>query len=93
MPDERESYETEGKPVAKAAPAPKDEYKEEKKPVAKVAAVEVYRDSKGEWRWKAKSANGKVVADSAEGYRNRPWARKMAVDLYPDAKVVWGPGK
>ena len=84
MPDERESYATEGKPVTEK-PA-------ERKPV-KVAAVEIYRDKQGEWRWKAKSSNGKVVADSAEGYRNRPWARRMAVGLYPDAKVVWGPGK
>jgi len=64
----------------------------ERKPV-RVAFVEVYRDSAEEWRWKAKAANGKVVADSGEGYRNRPWARRMAKELYPEAKVVWGPGK
>lgn len=29
---------------------------------------EYYQDSKGEWRWRLKSMNGNVLADSAEGY-------------------------
>ena len=31
----------------------------------------VYKDTKGEWRWRLKAANGKVVADSAEGYSSK----------------------
>lgn len=29
-----------------------------------------YRDSKGEFRWRLKADNGKVIADSGEGYKN-----------------------
>lgn len=32
---------------------------------------EVYRDSKGEWRWRFVASNGRVIADSAEGYKNK----------------------
>ena len=52
-----------------------------------VAAVQVYRDSKGEYRWSAKAANGEKVADSAEGYVNRSWAKRMAKELYPDVRI------
>jgi uncharacterized protein YegP (UPF0339 family) len=33
--------------------------------------VEMYQDSGGEWRWRVVADNGKVVADSGEGYINR----------------------
>ena len=33
--------------------------------------IEVYVDSKGEWRWRLISANGRIVADSAEGYKRK----------------------
>jgi uncharacterized protein YegP (UPF0339 family) len=29
-----------------------------------------YQDAKKEWRWKLKAANGRIVADSGEGYKN-----------------------
>ena len=35
------------------------------------AAFHVYKDNAGEWRWHLKAANGRVVADSGEGYRDR----------------------
>jgi uncharacterized protein YegP (UPF0339 family) len=35
------------------------------------AAFHVYKDKAGEWRWHLKAANGRVVADSGEGYRDR----------------------
>jgi len=28
-----------------------------------------YKDKKAEWRWKVKAANGRVIAESAEGYK------------------------
>ena len=31
----------------------------------------VYRDSHNQWRWKLKASNGRIIADSAEAYRNR----------------------
>ena len=32
---------------------------------------ELYRDAKGEWRWRLRARNGEVIADSAEGYVRR----------------------
>jgi uncharacterized protein YegP (UPF0339 family) len=29
-----------------------------------------YKDSKGEWRWRLKASNGRIIADSGEGYKN-----------------------
>jgi uncharacterized protein YegP (UPF0339 family) len=29
-----------------------------------------YKDTKGEWRWRLKAQNGRIVADSGEGYKN-----------------------
>jgi uncharacterized protein len=34
-------------------------------------AFHVYEDAKGEWRWNLKAANGRIIADSGEGYRDR----------------------
>lgn len=34
----------------------------------KFYTIEVYKDANGEWRWSGKSRNGRVVADSGEGY-------------------------
>lgn len=33
--------------------------------------VEYYKSTNGDWRWRIRHPNGNVVADSAEGYRNR----------------------
>jgi uncharacterized protein YegP (UPF0339 family) len=32
---------------------------------------EVYKDTAGQWRWRLKAANGKIVASSGEGYANK----------------------
>jgi uncharacterized protein YegP (UPF0339 family) len=39
---------------------------------------EVYRDAAGEWRWRLKAANGRIVADSGEGYASDHNARRAA---------------
>lgn len=57
---------------------------------AKVAKVVVYRDAEGDWRWKAVAANGKIIADSAEGYVNKSYALKMARNLHPGVHLeLW----
>ncbi|ABD58640.1 gp41 [Mycobacterium phage PLot] len=33
--------------------------------------VTVYQDSNNEWRWRFKASNGRVMADSGEGYQNK----------------------
>jgi uncharacterized protein len=30
----------------------------------------VYRDYSNHWRWRLKAANGRIIADSGEGYIN-----------------------
>lgn len=37
--------------------------------MAKKRGLEFYRDKKREWRWRVVAKNGKVLADSGEGYR------------------------
>lgn len=32
---------------------------------------ELYRDDRHEWRWRCRTANGNVVADSGQGYAHR----------------------
>ncbi len=32
---------------------------------------ELYKDKKKEWRWRLKASNGKIIADSGEGYKNK----------------------
>lgn len=36
--------------------------------MAEADKFEVYKDSAGEFRWRRIAANGKIVADSSEGY-------------------------
>jgi len=36
-----------------------------------LAAFEVYTDDAGEWRWRLLARNGRIIADSAEGYSSR----------------------
>lgn len=35
------------------------------------ASFHVYKDNAGEWRWRLKAVNGRIIADSGEGYRDR----------------------
>jgi uncharacterized protein YegP (UPF0339 family) len=30
--------------------------------------VQVYQDLRGEWRWRLVAKNGRIIADSSEGY-------------------------
>ncbi len=32
---------------------------------------EVYRDEKGEFRWRLRARNGRILSDSGEGYKRR----------------------
>ena len=36
---------------------------------AAALTFEMFKDAKGEYRWRLKSANGKSIADSGEGYK------------------------
>ena len=45
----------------------------------RTAKLELYRDGRREWRWRLRASNGRILADSGEGYRRRRSARN-AVD-------------
>jgi uncharacterized protein YegP (UPF0339 family) len=45
--------------------------------------IEVYRDTGGHWRWRAKAPNGRVVADGGEGYHNKADLLATLADLFP----------
>ena len=38
---------------------------------AATLTFEVFKDAKGEFRWRLKATNGKIIADSGEGYKNK----------------------
>lgn len=40
---------------------------------------EVYEDSEGDYRWRLVARNGKIMADSAEGYTSRRGAKRAAL--------------
>lgn len=38
---------------------------------------EIFKDAKGEWRWRLVASNGRIIAASGEGYKNRGHALDM----------------
>jgi uncharacterized protein YegP (UPF0339 family) len=44
--------------------------------MASVPYYAIYKDAKGEYRWRYRSANNETIADSAEGYKNESDCRK-----------------
>jgi uncharacterized protein YegP (UPF0339 family) len=56
-------------------------------------AFEVFRDRAGQWRWRLVHRNGRVLADSGEGYTSRTQAREAAgnvAEYVTDAPVEAG---
>lgn len=43
--------------------------------------IELFRDAKNEWRFRIKHRNGRIVADSAEGYKRRFYCNRNAENL------------
>lgn len=35
------------------------------------SVIDMYQDAKDEWRWRIRSGNGSIIADSGEGYKNK----------------------
>jgi len=51
----------------------------------------IYCDKKKEWRWRLKAKNGRVLADSGEGYKRRA-ACERCIALVMDsasARMEW----
>ena len=54
----------------------------------KHAVFETYKDDAGEFRWRLLSKNGRILADSAEGYKRRNGVTKALhtlLDVLEDA--------
>lgn len=47
--------------------------------MSKQPKFHIYQDHEGDWRWRLGAANGRKIADSAEGYTSKAGA-KRAVD-------------
>lgn len=39
--------------------------------MSKQYRAEIFEDESGEWRWRLISSNGRIIADSSEGYKNK----------------------
>lgn len=50
----------------------------------------IYKDAKGEYRWRYQASNTKIIADSGEGYKKRADCVR-GIDLVKDShnKPVW----
>lgn len=44
---------------------------------------EIFRDSRGDWRWRLYAANNRIVADGGEGYASR-YNVKRAINAFVD---------
>ena len=40
--------------------------------------LEFYEDASGKWRWRATSANGKIVGSSGQGFASKQSAQRNA---------------
>lgn len=38
--------------------------------------TEIYQDAAGEWRWRLRAGNRRIVADGAEGYKTKAGAER-----------------
>lgn len=48
----------------------------------------IFKDTKGEWRWHLKAANGMVIAASGEGYKRKKHAQSMVQAIKADAAAA-----
>ena len=49
---------------------------------------EIYTDTEGFWRWRLVAGNGRIVADSGEGYDNLSNVERAVSDLEAWVKVA-----
>ncbi len=59
-------------------------------PLGRVAGLqfEVYKDGRGKFRWRLKSANGRVMATSGEGYESKASCRGAIAVIQRDAAAA-----
>lgn len=47
-----------------------------------VYKFEIYRDKKREFRWRLKAPNGRIIAESGEGYKRKGNAGKSVARMF-----------
>lgn len=52
------------------------------------AHFQIFRDSRGDWRWHLRAANGRIVADSGEGYASRRNAKRAIGTFVDDVQAM-----
>lgn len=52
--------------------------------------IHFYQDKAGEHRWSVYAPNGRIVADSGEGYHNYADCEKEANELFPNMERITG---
>lgn len=52
------------------------------------AEFELFKDKKGEYRWRLKAPNGLIIADSGEGYESKSGAENGINAVKSDAPVA-----
>ena len=55
-----------------------------------MAKFQLYKDKAGEWRWRLRANNGRIIADSGEGYTKKQGCLhgiELVSTLGPDAKI------
>lgn len=51
--------------------------------------IDIYRDAAGQWRWRLRAGNGRIIADGSEGYSERRHAERA---MYA-AKLAMAPAQ
>lgn len=51
------------------------------KEVIVTAKIEMYCDRAEEWRWRLRAPNGRIIADSSEGYNTKPGVRRSIANF------------
>jgi uncharacterized protein YegP (UPF0339 family) len=44
--------------------------------------IQIYKDAKGEWRWRLVASNGQIIATSGEGYKNLSHCEEMVNSMW-----------
>lgn len=56
-----------------------------------MAKFEIFKDKKGEFRWRLRAVNGKIIADSGEGYTTKTNCKKGIASVQknaPKAEII-----
>jgi uncharacterized protein len=48
----------------------------------------VYRDAAGEWRWRLRASNEKIIADSGEGYYSQGGCEEAVARVKREAPIA-----